>query len=143
MMFCAFIAGLFNAAMDKVDHHFYQSVFDWIKDPKWRLWFNEDKGWLNKYNNREVAQGRVKWTILGITFNKPEVFTDSWHHFKFWVVFFCALSPLECSLWVQLVGLELLPLYAFVSFSICWILGFNFGYNKLFTKKMWLLLIKK
>jgi hypothetical protein len=136
-MVTALIAGFLNSVMDTVDHHFPISVFDWIKEPKWRIWFNENKGWLNKFNNRDQNQGLRKIKILGFSFTRPIQISDSWHHFKMWMIVFCALSSLEYYVMSKIVDVALLPLYAFVLFGLCWILGFNLGYDKLLLKKTW------
>ena len=88
-----FIAAACNAVMDTVDHHFNDSIFDNIKDKKKRLWFNSNQGWRNKYVDRDVKKGRIKWTILGFKFNKPVQITDSWHFFKMLMIFLICMIP--------------------------------------------------
>ena len=99
------LAALCSAAMDTVDHHWSTSIFSLIKNPKWRLFFNENKGWLNKYNFRDIKYGRktlhLYWPTITITdggkwwaisfsmdrffdtgINIHPAFLDSWHSFK-------------------------------------------------------------
>ena len=86
-------AAFCNAVMDKTDHHFSTSIFNRIKSKKWRLWFNENEGWKNKYVDRDFNKGRVKWQIFGILFNKPVQLTDAWHFFKMLMIFALAMIP--------------------------------------------------
>jgi hypothetical protein len=88
-----FLAAFCNSIMDKVDHHFSTSIFSNIKSKKLRLWFNEDKGWLNKYVDRDYSKGRIKWEIFGVKFNKPVQISDAWHFFKMWMIIFICLIP--------------------------------------------------
>jgi hypothetical protein len=138
-MITGLLAGACNAVMDKVDHHFGLSVFDLIKNKSKRVWWNESEGWRNKYIERDYQKGRVKWRVLGFEFNKPEVFTDAWHHFKFWMIFNMALSAIELALLYVLSSCVIwhLALLCFCTFSIGWIIAFNTFYNKLLTKKFW------
>lgn len=103
-----FIAALCNAIMDKVDHHFSKSIFNRIKSPKWRLWFNENDGWKNKYVDRDPNKGRVKWKIFGIEFNKPVQLTDAWHFFKMLMIFAISMIPSYnlCEMEVFLVNID-------------------------------------
>jgi hypothetical protein len=86
---------IFDSIMDTVDHHHSQSIFSnkEYKILKWKpfknqKWWNEEQGWKNKYvdYDADVKAGieprRVKWKVLGFTFNKPVQITDSWHFFK-------------------------------------------------------------
>ena len=109
--FLIFIAALCNAVMDTVDHHFSNSIFNKIKSPFWRLWFNENAGWKNKYVDRDPSKGRVKWNIFGIKFNKPVQITDAWHFFKKIMIFAICLIPS-----ILLVHLEIY-LYEFETFN--------------------------
>lgn len=85
------IGSICNSVMDVIDHDFQGSIFNkWIKKPKARLWWCENQGWLNKYIDRDPAKGRIKWKICFITFNKPVQICDAWHHFKMWMIIFCA-----------------------------------------------------
>ena len=83
-----YLATICDAIMDTVDFHFTTSIFNKIKSPKWRKWFNESEGWKNKYVDYDgdiaalMVPRRVKWNILGIEINKPVQLTDSWHFFK-------------------------------------------------------------
>jgi hypothetical protein len=86
------LSGACNAVMDTVDQHFWDSIFDRIKSKSRRLWWNEDKGWLNKYRWRNPALGRVKWGFLGVPFNKPVQFCDAWHFFKMFMEVFDILA---------------------------------------------------
>ena len=93
---CWVLAAICSSCMDTVDHHFPVSVFSKIKSKKWRIFFNESQGWLNKYNGRDPAKGRRvwKWRGGGII-DVPVVFTDSWHAFKGLEILLAALSILS------------------------------------------------
>lgn len=88
-----FLAAMFNAIMDTTDHHFKLSIFDRIKNPWWRLWFNENQSWKNKYVDRDPKKGLVKWSLLGFKFNKPVQISDSWHFFKMLMIFSICMIP--------------------------------------------------
>jgi hypothetical protein len=71
------ISGLLNATEDIITHKYEQSVFSKFN----HIWFSKDS-WKNKYINRDFKMGRIKWNILGISFNKPVQLTDWWHFSK-------------------------------------------------------------
>jgi len=136
-----FIAAAFNAVMDTVDHHFGESIFDNIKDKKKRLWFNSNQGWRNKYVDRDVKKGRIKWSILGFKFNKPVQLTDSWHFFKMLMIFtVCLIPALNIVSMGSIQYFNIAPIYnMFIHWSILGIIWnlsfFRIFYNYLLLKK--------
>jgi len=80
LLICLFIiiAGISKSIMDTVDFHFNQSIFNNIKNKKWRNWFNESEGWKNKYKDRDPKKGPAfpgSTTIFVFI-------TDAWHFFQ-------------------------------------------------------------
>ena len=85
------LVGICDAVMDTLAHHFSVSMFKKLNPYFW----NPDVSWLSKYNDKDPAQGRVKWTILGLEIIKPVSFTDAWHLFK----------RLKITFWAIIIGL--------------------------------------
>ncbi len=114
--------------MDAVDHHFESTPFTKIKDPSWRIWWNEFQGWRNKYVDRDPKKPRVRWNFkigkLKFSMVKPVQFTDAWHHFKMWMIIFICLA---ISLAITHVIYQVL-LFTLLLGTI-WIQGFNLIYN--------------
>ena len=148
-MISIFLAAFCNAIMDTVDHHFLQSVFSLIKGPdskQKRLWWNEYEGWRNKYINRNQALGLRKIHLFGMCFNYPVQLTDAWHFFKTIMLVFCALGIAEGIFILHFIGSGLMlvrfgtfwcVLICLIAFCASWVLGFNFGYNKVLLRKTW------
>ncbi len=90
-----FLAGLLNGVMDKIKHHWDDSVFSKITDPFWFKFFHKES-WRNKYkfgwdNPKTLERNNV-----------PITFTDAWHLAKslmLWSICFsigfCLTLPLE------------------------------------------------
>ena len=124
------LAAMCNAIMDKVDHHYYRSVFSNMKNP---LWWNQVEGWKNKYVDRDPEKGRVKW-LWGLI-NKPVQLTDAWHFFKMWMVIFMCSAVVTASItawyenpkWYSCIIL-------LITFGFVWNSTFNVFYNKLLEK---------
>jgi hypothetical protein len=136
-----FLAAFCNAVMDKTDHHFSISIFSKIKSKKWRMWFNENESWRNKYVDRDPSNGRVKWEIFGIKFNKPVQLTDAWHFFKMWMIFFICLIPASHFFYnepITYFGIESSITNMLIHFSVLgnvWnITFFRIFYSKLLNK---------
>lgn len=103
------VAGLCNAVMDTLTHHWTNSVFARL-DFKW---WNPAFSWSNKYR-------LSKWI--------PDAFTDGWHLFKWLMLAFLFGG----------VALPSGFIYWYVEAVFCWgafFIGFWLGYNKLFVKK--------
>ena len=70
-----FVAGLLNGVMDKIKHHWDDSVFKTISDPFWFKFFHKES-WRNKYkfgwSNPKILERN----------NVPITFTDAWHFAK-------------------------------------------------------------
>lgn len=140
-----FIAAMCAAIMDTVKDHFKYSIFDLIKEEKWRLWFNSDgKSWKNKYIDRQEGKGLIKWYIFGIKFNKPVQVTDAWHYFKMIMIFMLCLIPalhLGNVHFINYFGVEHKfwnIMTHWVLLGTTWNLTFNIiFYNWLLLKKTW------
>lgn len=119
-----------NAVMDTVDHHFSTSKFDFIHNPKWRMWFNENQGWRNKYIDRNPAKGRRFWIILGIKVVIPVQITDAWHFFKTLMIFSfvgaIVFHDNSNPIWIKIIQYVLL--------GITWNVTFSFFYNTYLIK---------
>jgi len=126
---CVSLASLCNAIMDTLDHHHSISIFTKMKNP---LWWNSDKGWRNKYVDRDPNKGRVKW-FLGI--NKPVQITDAWHFFKMLlIIFMCTGIVLS----TKAPFYDDAPLYYYLilllGLGITWNMTFSLFYEKLLLK---------
>ena len=133
------LASICNAIMDVCDHHYYKSIFKKMcKTQKCSYWWNQNAGWKNKYVDRDVSKGRVKWHFLGITFNKPVQICDSWHFFKALMVIFLAISTI---LYIPLINFHFIKnelFYFFIElifFGFLWNLPFSLFYDKILTTK--------
>jgi len=121
------LAATCNAVMDTVDHHQGDSIFSAYKN---QIWWNSDKGWLNKYIDRVVANGLVKWNVLGFEFNKPVQISDSWHFFKTLMIIFNLIAIVTYSYqatWYMHVAMFFL--YGFIRNKT-----FSLFYDKLLIK---------
>ena len=123
------LASICNATMDKVDHHYFKSVFRHFKN---KLWWNGDEGWRNKYVDRDPNKGRVKW-LWGLI-NKPVQLTDSWHFFKMLMIIFNC-SAIVCALRHDTSA----PVYAWygcitllILYGTVWNLTFTLFYHRIF-----------
>lgn len=134
-------AAFCNAIMDKTTHHFDDSIFSTIKNKKIRQWFNTSESWKNKYIDKDVKKGRVKWVFFGFVFNKPVQLTDSWHFFKMLMVFSVCFLPVSYYVYIDgnhiFFGMN--PMFNMVVYwillGISWNLVFGLFYNKLLVKK--------
>lgn len=133
------IAAACNALIDTVDHHFSTSIFDYIKKPKWRLWFNSDQGWKNKYIDRDPKRGLVQWSIFGYKFNKPVQLSDSWHFFKMFMIFIICLIPAMHVLPSTIYYFNIAPIFNILIhwavLGTLWNVSFSSFYNRFFMKK--------
>ena len=99
-----FLFGRFcDSIMDTITHHWDDSIFSKLKEHSfWWNWFHEC-GWVNKYVNDDPDEGRIKWSVLGIKFNKPVQLCDAWHFFK------------------------MLKLFAYVAAIVIWFPSYGYG----------------
>jgi hypothetical protein len=126
--------------MDKTSHHFYQSVFNKMKN---RVWWNPSESWRLKYVDGIKENGRVKWNVLGFTFNKPVQITDAWHFFKTLMIIFTATSisllTLSPVLYIELNGTWIDYVCNFIGqltiLGILWNKTFSIFYDKIWVKK--------
>lgn len=126
-------AAICNAIMDKSVHHYSTSIFSELNP----FWWDGAISWRNKYNDRNSRNGRVKWKIFGISFNKPVQITDAFHFFKTLMIIFICLSIITFDKCVALVGCD----YTVISFLIMlfiygtvWNLTFSLFYNFLLKR---------
>jgi len=131
-------AGLSWAVMDTIKHHYYESVFKYIKNTFWYCWFHE-QGWRGKYNFDSPEMGRKKWNLLFFTpwileVNKPVQITDAWHFFKMLVLFALLAVPFVheplTSQWY----------WDYLIYGTTFNLSFSLGYNTLFKESLWIFL---
>jgi len=140
------VAAACNSVMDTVDHHQGESIFSKMKNKKW---WNQKQGWKNKYIDYDgdirhgIKPRRVKWSFLGIKFNKPVQLTDSWHFFKMlMIVSMCTAIPifpfgifyLEYTGvgWFNMIWVFLLVV---LMLGIVWNFTFSYTYERLFILK--------
>ena len=121
------LAGVFNAIMDGLKHHYYDGVFDKIGEKhKWFHYWAAPGSYKNKYKSRDPKQGPAFFgstTIFVFT-------TDAWHFFQMlWrTSFTLAVKPHinTDTVWD--------PMYNFTLFSILYLVMFNVFYEYLLRK---------
>lgn len=147
VFFC--LASLANAIMDTITHHFDASIFLTIVDhlskrtsqsryEKYKRlmnWFNPSEGWLNKYIDRNPANGKRKW-FQGLM---NAQFTDFWHTLKSIMITCLCLSVAFAINWAfdsDLIWCGWPVILAIVIvYGTCWNIVFNIFYNKLLIRK--------
>ena len=101
------LAGISNAVMDTLQHHFWQSIFN--TDRFNHKWWDPEESWSNKYKNNKEADG-PKFPGSTTVF----VFvTDAWHLFQFLMITFCAIAvviPMNYHWLIKIAGVLLLKL---------------------------------
>lgn len=124
------LASICNAVMDTSVHHFSISIFN-NKTGKNKKFWDGKTSWKNKYINGDKNQGRIKWNILGIKFNKPVQLTDSFHLFKtLMIIFLClaiAISDPSKTFWGKTLDILI--------YGTTWNMTFSLFYNKILIKK--------
>lgn len=73
-----FLAGIFDALIDKINFNFSTSIFSNIKNQNIQNWFNPAISWTFKYKNNDPSQGEkflFSTTLL-------VCLTDGYHLFK-------------------------------------------------------------
>lgn len=118
------IAAALNSCMDNIRDHWYKSWFKTLNNPKY---FNPDLSYLNKYKNRDVSQGLIKWWI----FDKPIFLTDFWHLCKSLMITFICLSIVLFNEEVFQVPI----VYVFLAYGFSWNFVFNLFYNHILIKQ--------
>lgn len=111
-------AAMFNAIMDTISHHFYESIFNKRDKVKWVRFWNAEISWKNKYVDYDPAKGRKKWVIIKrgsqvfLTMNKPVQLTDGWHMMKsLMLVSIIAAVSVEAQTGNPFIALILLGIY--------------------------------
>jgi hypothetical protein len=122
------IAAASNAVMDKLQFHFYKSIFKSDKFDNW--YWDPSSSWLNKYVDKNVHKGIIKWGI----FDKPVCLTDAWHLFKTIMIFSIFIS-LTCVLFIDVQVDLLVGILYFCVMGTIWNLVFNLFFNKLLVRK--------
>lgn len=110
------LASISNAIMDTLNHHHSLSIFKRFPG----TFFAEDS-WKNKYINRDMAQGRIKWDLGLFKINKPVQLTDAWHLFK----------SLQIIILISLIFI--IPQAPNVLYFILYTLGAGILYNLIFS----------
>jgi hypothetical protein len=89
-MLCIILAAICNAIMDKLAHHYDNSIFSELN----RQFWDPKISWKNKYewNGYFAAYVRKQWKLFGISFNIHPAFTDAWHLFKSSMIILLALA---------------------------------------------------
>lgn len=101
--FLFLLAGMFEAVMDKLQFHYYLSIF---KNFKNQLFWNPNISWRNKYKDGNPTEGEKfflsKTLLVG--------FTDAWHLFKLlrtlsifvgiYFLFIPCVTKMECLIFV-------------------------------------------
>ncbi len=127
------LAAICNAIMDKITHHWDDSIFDKPNGEitKWDMWWNPQYSWINKYQDRDSKKPIRK--ILGV-FDVP--FTDAWHTFKTLMICFLMLAIVTS--WVSeppFLNTWWFYLSFYMFLGILWNGTFNIYYNHLLIKK--------
>lgn len=124
VLLCAILGGIFNAAMDKLVHHFRTSVFA----KKSRIFYDPAISWRNKWKDGEKAKGE-KFPGSSTLFSWT---TDAWHLFKFGLL---TVIPIPGTLlvseytseWYYLVG-------AYIVIRKTFAFTFHIFYHYIFAK---------
>ncbi len=130
------ISGALNASEDMIKDKWHESSFAnpyWTsRSSKLKYWFIADS-WKNKYKFREPNYGRLKWKVLGLSFNKPVQLTDWWH--------FSKMLSLSCYFTAILLALYSKNNYSLIdsvfialNASIARNLAFSLFYNKVLIR---------
>lgn len=92
------ISAQMDAVMDTLWHHYEKSIFSDLN----RMFWDPQISWRNKYRELRVSEGRVKWSVLGIRFNKPVQISDAWHIAKT-VKIICLMLAVTLAYYAQVV----------------------------------------
>lgn len=123
--FIIFLAGFSEGIMDKLQFHFYKSIF---KNFKKTIFWNPEISWKNKYKNNDPLNGPkfIFSTSLLVSL------TDAWHLFKLVrnILLFISLSFIGflCEDFKDL-------LIAIVLSRVIYGIGFWISYNKILVSK--------
>lgn len=132
------LAGISNAIMDTIAHHWSKSIFNCnhLKHPKLFHFFHKE-GWRWKYNLWEPSEGRLQWKVLGISFDAPVQFLDAWHFFKM-IQLFCLFGAIVIFPINELV--DMFPyrwmdlMFYWAALGTIYIQTFNIFYNQILIK---------
>lgn len=126
------LAASCNAVMDILKDHWSESIFG----PKGMIlkesfWY-PDISWGNKYVDKTVSKGQIKWKIWFIKFNKLVVFTDAWHLFKGLMIMFLCISVVLFNIEAILVIIHWYHyIVVFIIYGVCWNLMFSCCYDNI------------
>lgn len=124
-LFLIIIAAICNAIMDTLFHHYGISIFNKSKSLFWSNPYTTS--WLNKYVDRDVKKGLIKYKILFFKIEKPAAFTDAWHFFKSLMIITIILSIVFYKVFFTWY-------FDFLILGIVWNLVFSLFYNKILIK---------
>lgn len=151
----SFVPPICSAIMDLIDFKFEETIFNRPNSTKkifgipWQLWFNQAKGWLNKYKDRDPKKGPRSYTFLFITSDWIQL-SDAWHFFKMIAIGFQHINRslylilgiylgvtfttfLGSGLW--LVMASVLAAASFIYHAFDWNVTFNLFFDKLLIKR--------
>lgn len=140
------LAAICNAVMDKVTHHFHESIFN-DPDKFEHDYWNAAVSHLNKYIDRDADKGRNTFKIKVPIIKRSPIrlrlktidtrivihpaFTDAWHSYKSsMITYMCAaivLYDYRGDIWGHLG--------AFVIYGAIWNVTFSLFYKRLLAKK--------
>ena len=125
-MILVLAAGVAEAGMDTLSHHYYSSIFSMKNDNFW----NPAYSWTNKYKNNDPHAGSK---FFGSTTFLVWL-TDGWHMFKFirnlllWMAIVFVVYPCPNVTWVIVAAVISRILYG---------IAFETAYKKLLKKDTW------
>jgi hypothetical protein len=141
--------------MDLVDFKFGVTIFNRPKSTKkifgipWQLWFNQAKGWLNKYKDRDSSKGPRSYTFLFIKSDWVQL-SDAWHFFKMIAIGFQHInralyivlgicigltSPTLFGIGLTIGTIIAIACISFIYHAFDWNVTFNLFFDKLLIKR--------
>jgi len=117
---CFVLAIICDAIMDTIQHHYHISIFRKYNEQYW----DASISWLNKYQNRDDRNPRVKIRIFKRYFNKPVQLTDAWHLIKSIKIILILISMVSYTIVFS-------PILDFLILGVIWDLTFSLFYDKI------------
>lgn len=112
-----FIAGIANAIMDTLEHHFSISIFKNL--PSW----DAKETWKNKWKNGDPEQGpRFPGSTTVFVFT-----TDPWHFFKMIMI-----SSVAAAVAIHLSEIWYWKAAWWLAIKTAWWIGFKYPYERAF-----------
>jgi len=121
------IAYIFKALSDNIKHHWYKSIFRYIKNEKIYNWI-EPGSWRNKWKDGDSKKGERYWGSS----RWFVIFTDAWHLSNFLMT--------TCFMLALFLNPNYVPVvyHWLIDLLICRIFGptvFEFFYSTIFEKE--------